>query len=90
MKISKATIIRLILVILVIVNIVLEKKGIDIIPADEYTIAMFVETLIEIAIIAVGFWKNNSFSQAAIKADEFLKQLKGEEPESEGDAECQQ
>ena len=46
---------------------------------------MFVETLIEIAIIAVGFWKNNSFSQAAIKADEFLKQLKGEEPESEGE-----
>ena len=46
---------------------------------------MFVETVIEIAIIVVGFWKNNSFSQAAIKADAFLKQLKSEEAESEGD-----
>lgn len=85
MKISKSTIIRLILVILVIVNIVLEKKGIDIIPADEYTVAMFVETLIEIAIIAVGFWKNNSFSQAAIKADEFLNHLRNGNSKEEED-----
>ncbi len=83
MKISKSTIIRAILIVLVIVNIVLEKRGVDIIPTDEYTVAMFVETVIEIAIIVVGFWKNNSFSQAAIKADAFLKQLKGEEAESE-------
>lgn len=79
MKISKNTIIRTILVALVIINFVLEKCGIDIIPADEYTVTMFVETGIEIAILAVGFWKNNSYTEKAIKADEFLKELKESE-----------
>lgn len=79
MKITKSTIVRLILVLIVILNFILERCGIDIIPTDEYTILMFVETGIEIAIIAVGFWKNNSFSENAIKADIFLKELKESE-----------
>lgn len=83
MKISKGTIIRTILMILVIVNIILERNGIDVIPADESTITMFVETLIEIAVLGVSFWKNNSFSKKALKADEFLKKLKEDEFEGE-------
>ena len=79
MKITKSTIVRTILVLLVIVNFVLERCGVDIIPTDESQILMIVETLIEIAIIAVGFWKNNSFSEKAIKADEFLKELRESE-----------
>lgn len=79
MKITKSTIVRTILVALVIINFVLEKCGIDVIPADEYTVLMFVETAIEIAILAVGFWKNNSFTDKAIKADEFLKNLRESE-----------
>lgn len=78
MKTKKDTIVRAILILLVLVNSVLEKLGLDIIPTDENFIAMFVETVIEIAIIIVGFWKNNSFSEAAIKADEFLKTLREE------------
>ena len=79
MKISKSTIIRTILMALVILNFILERCGIDVIPADEYTVTMFVETSIEIAILAVGFWKNNSFTEKAIKADKFLKELKESE-----------
>ena len=79
MKISKSTIVRTILTLLVIINFILERMGIDVIPTDEYTILMFVETGIEIAIIAVGFWKNNSYSKKAIKADEFLKELRESE-----------
>ena len=79
MKITKSTIVRLILVVLVIVNFVLEKNGIDVIPSDESNILMLVETGIEIAILAVGFWKNNSFTKKAIRADEFLKELKESE-----------
>lgn len=79
MKITKSTIVRTILVLLVLVNFVLEKCGIDVIPADEYTILMFVETAIEIAVLVVGFWKNNSFTEKAIKADNFLKELKESE-----------
>jgi SPP1 family holin len=69
--------------VLVIVNIILEKKGIDVIPADESTVTMFVESLIEIAVIIVSFWKNNSFSKNAIKADEYLKALNEEDYEGE-------
>ena len=78
MKITKGTIIRTILTLLVIVNFILERCGIDIIPADESTITMLVESVIEIAVIVVGFWKNNSFSKKAIKADQFLQQLREE------------
>lgn len=79
MNISKSTIVRTILVVLAIVNFALERFGIDIIPTNEAFIAMFVEVAIEIAIIAVGFWKNNSFTKKAIEADKFLKQLKESE-----------
>lgn len=81
MKITKGTIVRAIMMILVVVNLVLEKCGIDVIRTDENAILMLVEAIIELAIIAVGFWKNNSFTQAAIKADEFLKQLRESEAE---------
>jgi hypothetical protein len=58
---------------------VLEKCGLDVIRTDENAVLMLVEAVIELAIILVGFWKNNSFTQAAIKADEFLKQLRESE-----------
>ena len=83
MKISKSTIIRTILVSIVIINFILEKLGVDLIPADESLITMFVETFLEIAVIVVGFWKNNSYSEAAIRADEFLKELRSDEAEWE-------
>lgn len=78
MKISKGTIVRLICVMLVIVNLILKAFGKPIIDIDEGTILAVVEAFITIAVVAVGFWKNNSFSEAAIKADEFLKKLKSE------------
>lgn len=81
MQITKGTIVRAILFILVVVNIVLEKCGLDVIRTDENAVLMLVEAAIELAVILVGFWKNNSFTQDAIKADEFLKQLRESEAE---------
>lgn len=79
MEISKGTIIRTIMLIIVVVNMILQHFGIDIIKANESEIASLVEILIELAVIVVTFWKNNSFTKNAIKADEFLKQLKESE-----------
>lgn len=76
MKITKSTIVRLVLIALVVINSLLEKMGYDVIPADENTVLAVVETFIELAVIIVGFWKNNSFTENAIKADEFLRALK--------------
>ena len=87
MKISKGTLVRTIMIVLVIVNMALQHFGYDIIDVEESTILALVEILIEIAVIVVGFWKNNSYSENAIKADEFLKKLKystNEELEHEG------
>ena len=76
MQISKGTIVRTISIVLVLVNIVLKQFGIDAINVSESEILSFIEALIEVAAIVVSFWKNNSFTQNAIKADEFLKNLK--------------
>ena len=76
MKISKGTIVRTIGIILVLVNMILQRMGYDIINVSESEILVFVETLIEIAVIVVGFWKNNSYSENAIKADAFLQTLR--------------
>ena len=83
MKISKGTIIRTIALAVVLINMVLKSLGKPVIDYDEGTVMYWLEIIIEIAVILVTFWKNNSFSEYAIKADEFLKQLKTEENESE-------
>ncbi len=76
MKISKGTIVRTISLAIVIINMVLKKFGVDLINVSESEILTAVEMLIEVAVIVVSFWKNNSYTQNAIKADEFLKNLK--------------
>lgn len=79
MQISKGTIVRTIMIVVVIINLILKQFGIDAINVSESEILTFIEALIEVATIVVAFWKNNSFTKHAIKADEFLKTLKGSE-----------
>ena len=81
MKITKGTIIRSILLFVVVLNLLLKRLGINPLDITEGTVAYFVETVLEIMVIGVSFWKNNSFSENAIKADEFLKKLKEGEVE---------
>lgn len=79
MKISKGTIVRTILLLIAIVNIGLQHFGIDVIKVEEESIASLLEYIIQIAIIVVGFWKNNSYTDKALEADKFLKELKESE-----------
>lgn len=83
MKISKGTIVRTIALAVVLLNLILKALGKPVIDLDEGTILYWLEYGIEIAIVLVSFWKNNSFSQAAIKADAFLKQLKNSDTDEE-------
>lgn len=78
MKITKGTIIRTIALAVVLLNLLLKALGKPLIDYDEGTVMYWLEYIIEMAVILVTFWKNNSFSENAIKADEFLKQLKNE------------
>ncbi len=78
MKISKQTIVRTVLLVLVIINIILEKLGLDVISTDENVVLMCVETLVELAVIVTGFWYNNSYSENALKAQRFLEYLRND------------
>ena len=79
MKISKGTIVRTIMLLIVIVNLILKQCGVDLINVSENEVLAIVEMLIEVAVIVVAWWKNNSYSKKAIQADEFLKNLKESE-----------
>lgn len=79
MKISKGTIVRTIMLVLALVNMALQHFGIDVIKVDESQVLSLVEILIELAVIIVAFWKNNSFTEKAIQADKFLQTLKESE-----------
>lgn len=78
MKISKETIVRAVLLVIVVINIILEKIGLDVIPTDESFVLMCVETVIELLVIIIGFWYNNSFSENALKAQRFLEYLRND------------
>lgn len=78
MKISKETIVRAVLLVIVVINIILEKVGLDVIPTDESFVLMCVETVIELLVIIIGFWYNNSFSKNALKAQRFLEYLRND------------
>ncbi len=79
MKISKGTIVRTLTLLIVIVNIILERLGFDMIKTNEGTLLSTVEALIELCAIAAAWWYNNSFSQKALKAQEYLNALRKEE-----------
>lgn len=79
MKISKSTIIRTLILLLVIINMVLRYFGIDPLNISENEIATAVELIIELLAIIAAWWYNNSFSHNALKAQKFLQELKEEE-----------
>ena len=75
MKITKGTIVRTIMLLIVVANLVLKQMGVDLIDVSESVIASTVETVVEIAAIISAWWYNNSLTQNAMKADEFFKEL---------------
>lgn len=74
--IKKSTIVRAILLAIVIINFVLGKLGLTPLNIETSVIYEMVESVISVAIIVLGFWKNNSFTENAKKADEYLEKLR--------------
>ena len=82
---KKSTIIRSICLLIVLINFVLRSTGHDVLNIDESQIAETIEMIISIAVIVISWWKNNSFTENAQKADEYLEELrKFDEEENEG------
>ena len=80
-KISPGTIARTICLALALINQILAATGHSIIPIDDETVQLLVSTLVTVVTAIITWWKNNSFTQAAIKGDEVMKQLKAKEGE---------
>lgn len=75
MKTTKGTVIRTVILAVVLLNLVLEAMGIDLIPTVENTLATAAETTAELVSVVAAWWYNNSFTNKAKAADAFLAQL---------------
>lgn len=78
-KISASTIIRTVVLVLALVNQWLTAVGKSPIPISDEQVQEAVSLIITIAASVASWWYNNSFTQAALKADEFLTALKDTE-----------
>ena len=78
LKISAGTVARTIVLLLALVNQVLSMLGIPVLPIEDEAINTVVSTLWTIAAAVVAWWKNNSFTTAALEADQVLAEKRKE------------
>lgn len=76
MKPTVDTIIRTILLVVTIINQVLTSLGKNPIPFSDEEIYGALTTVATVVMTLWAWWKNNSFTQAAIQADAVMKRLK--------------
>jgi SPP1 family holin len=77
MKIKPATIARTAVLALALANQVLSVAGLSPLPIDSATLEPWVTTGLTTAAAVWAWWKNNSFTPEAIRADELLKEMRG-------------
>ena len=78
-NITAGTIARTIVLLLALANQVLAMCGKQILNIADDDIYQVVSIVFTIGSSAVAWWKNNSFTQEAIKADEVMTELKENE-----------
>lgn len=76
-KISEGTLIRTVLLFVALINQYLSLKGWSPIPIDDQVISEMISLGFLAVMTIITWWKNNSFTKAAIKADTYMKQLQG-------------
>lgn len=77
MKIKPATIARTAVLALALANQILSVAGMSPLPIDSATLEPWVTTGLTTAAAVWAWWKNNSFTPEAIRADELMKEMKG-------------
>ena len=75
---KKDTIIRTVLLALALLNQCLIAAGKPIIPLEEEGLGEFISQGFTVVVSVAAWWKNNSFTSAAIQADEYMKEIKHE------------
>jgi SPP1 family holin len=75
-KVTSGTIARTIILAISLINMILTSFGHSIIPISDETVTTVVADLFAIVMSVITWWKNNSFTKAAISADEVMNELK--------------
>lgn len=76
MTISAGTIARTVCLCLALINQILTATGHSIIDVSNDDINTLISTGFTIVSAVIAWWKNNSFTQSALKADEVMKEEK--------------
>lgn len=76
MKVSASTIARTGVLALALVNQILSATGHPVIPIEDAQIETLVSTGFTVVAALVNWWKNNSFTAAALKGDAVMKEAK--------------
>lgn len=76
MTISAGTIARTIILVLALLNQILTAMGHSVINISDESINTLISTGFTIVTAIVAWWKNNSFTQSALKADEVMREEK--------------
>ena len=75
-KISTGTIVRTIILALALINQMLTAAGKPIINISDDNINMLISSGFTAATAIMAWWKNNSFTKAALEADKYKNSLK--------------
>lgn len=75
-KIKTDTIVRTIVLVIALVNQILTSTGRSPIPISDEEVTELISLILTIGASAWAWWKNNSFTQAALRADETMKMEK--------------
>lgn len=77
LHISAGTIARTLVLVLAIVNQIMSACGKSPLPIESETLEQLVTAGFTIVAALIAWWKNNSFTPNALKADALLAQLNG-------------
>lgn len=75
-KVSTGTIVRTVVLTLALVNQSLQMTGHSVIPINDEDVSNLITIIFTISSAIAAWWKNNSFTQNAIRADELLSDMK--------------
>lgn len=78
-KIAPQTIIRTIVLVITLINQTLTLLGKNPLPFAEEEMYEILTTIATLVITTWAWWKNNSFTSAAIEADKYMKAIKESE-----------
>lgn len=76
MNVKPATAARTVVLALALVNQLLSAAGKSPLPIDSASVEQWVTAGLTTAAAIWAWWENNSFSQAALQADIYMKQMK--------------